>query len=844
MDYKDKIITIEEVLAKVKSNDVIVTGMSANEPLAFLEKLPTIADRVENVTITNCLPVYDGEYLRDEKCIKAFNIESWFFTGVMRKAFKNGNVSHIPGHLHLYAKKRREQVRTNLFICQASMPDENGNVSLGMSNVYETAFLDYSDMIVLEINKKMPFTDGDHIINVKDVDYLVEVDYDLLELPDAPSSKEDELIGKHIADLINDGDCIQVGIGGIPNAVCNCLMDKKHLGIHTEMMTTGLMRLMKNGAVDNSMKQVDVGKSVCAFILGTKELYDFVKNNKDMYIMNAFQANNPDYIKNNDNQVSINTCIEIDLTGQCCSETIGTRQFSGSGGQCDTAVGAQNSKNGRSFISLHSTTVLTDKKTGEKKRISKIVPTLKPGATVTLGRCDVDYVVTEFGVACLRGLSIDKRAQALIAIAHPDFRDELYKQAVECGYITEKSNKNKNIDRSVSQVKNVYLLGICRTAVGSFGGTLKDVKAADLGSLVIKESLNRAGVKPEQVDEVFMGNVLQAAQGQNVARQCSLKAGIPIDTPATTLNKVCGSGLHAVTLAYRTILAGEGECIVAGGTESMSNAPFAVNGTRFGHKMGNNPMIDVMINDGLWDAFNNYHMGITAENIAEKYNITRQMQDEFAVRSQERAAKAIEEGKFKSEIVPVEIPQRKGEPIIFDTDEYVKPGTALEKIAKLKPSFKKDGTVTAANASGLNDGAAAVIVASEEFVKKHNLKPMAKIVATGSKGVDPSVMGLGPIPSVKAALEKANLKVEDIDLIEANEAFASQAIEVCKELDFPAEKTNVNGGAIAIGHPIGASGARILTTLMYEMEKRESKYGIATLCIGGGMGEAVIIERV
>lgn len=438
MDYSNKLVTIEEILSKIKSKDVIVTGMSANEPIEFLKKLPTIADKVQDVTITNCLPVYDGEYLSDPKCIEAFNIESWFFTAPMRKAFKNGNISHIPGHLHLYARKRKERVRTNFFICQSSMPDEDGNVSLGISNVYETEFLNYSDNIVLEMNKKMPFVKGDHSINLKDVNYVVEVDYDLLELSDAQSCDKDNVIGKFIADNINDGDCIQVGIGGIPNAVCNFLSDKKHLGVHTEMMTTGIMRLMKSGAIDNTMKQADIGKSVCAFILGTKELYDFVDDNPEIYIMNAFQTNNPEYIKNNDNQVSINTCIEIDLTGQCCSETIGTRQFSGSGGQCDTAVGALNSKNGRSFIALYSTTTLTDKATGERKEISKIVPTLKPGAAITLGRCDVDYVVTEYGVACLRGTSINQRAKDLISIAHPKFRDELYKQAVEYGYILEK----------------------------------------------------------------------------------------------------------------------------------------------------------------------------------------------------------------------------------------------------------------------------------------------------------------------------------------------------------------------------------------------------------------------
>ena len=392
-------------------------------------------------------------------------------------------------------------------------------------------------------------------------------------------------------------------------------------------------------------------------------------------------------------------------------------------------------------------------------------------------------------------------------------------------------------------MKNVYLVGLCRTAIGSFGGTLKGVKAADLGALVIKEALNRAGVEGKDVDEVFMGNVLQAAQGQSPARQMAIKAGLPIEVPATTLNKVCGSGLHAVSLAYRTILAGEADCIVAGGAESMSCAPYAVNGARFGVKMGNQTMVDCMISDGLWDAFNNYHMGITAENVAEQYGLTREMQDEFAVASQQKAAKAIETGAFKDEIVPVVIPQRKGDPIVFDTDEYVKAGTTLEKIAKLKPAFKKDGTVTAANASGINDGACAMLVVSEDFVKAHNLKPMVRIIATGSKGVDPSVMGLGPIPSVKHALSKANLTVKDIDIFEANEAFASQSLAVCRDLELPAEKVNPNGGAIALGHPIGASGARILTTLVYEMLHSDAKLGCATLCIGGGMGEAVIVEK-
>ena len=394
-------------------------------------------------------------------------------------------------------------------------------------------------------------------------------------------------------------------------------------------------------------------------------------------------------------------------------------------------------------------------------------------------------------------------------------------------------------------MKEVYLVSMARTAVGSFGGTLKSTPAVELGALVIKEALKRGGVEASQVNELFFGNVLQAGLGQNPARQAALKAGLPIETPATTLNKVCGSGLHSVSIAYRTIMAGEAECVVAGGMESMSMAPYAINSARWGARMNNTSMTDVMVNDGLWDAFNNCHMGITAENVTEKYGITREMQDELALRSQTRAAAAIAEGKFKDEIVPVVIPQKKGDPIVFDTDEYVKPGTTMEKLAKLKPAFKRDGgTVTAGNASGINDGAAAIVVASGEFVKAHGLKPMAKIVATGSVGVDPALMGTGPIPSVRQALKKAGLETKDIDLFELNEAFAAQAAAVNAELGLTPDNVNVNGGAIAIGHPIGASGARILVTLCYEMARRGAKYGVASLCIGGGMGEALVVERV
>ena len=394
-------------------------------------------------------------------------------------------------------------------------------------------------------------------------------------------------------------------------------------------------------------------------------------------------------------------------------------------------------------------------------------------------------------------------------------------------------------------MKEVYLVNMCRTAVGSFGGSLKSIPAVKLGALVIEEALKRAGVDKKDVDEVLFGNVLQAGLGQNPARQAAIYAGLPIETPATSLNKVCGSGLHAVSLAYRSIKAGEADCIVAGGMENMSLAPYVSNSNRWGARMGNYSMVDAMVNDGLWDAFNNYHMGTTAENVAEQYGVTREMQDELALRSQTRAAEAVAAGKFKDEIVPVVIPQKKGDPIVFDTDEYVKAGTTMDKLAKLKPAFKRDGgTVTAGNASGINDGAAAIVVCSGEFVEKHGLKPMAKVVATGSVGVDPTIMGMGPVPSVRQALKKAGLETTDIDLYELNEAFAAQASAVSAELGLTPDNVNVNGGAIAIGHPIGASGARILVTLCHELAKREAKYGVASLCIGGGMGEAVLVERV
>lgn len=392
-------------------------------------------------------------------------------------------------------------------------------------------------------------------------------------------------------------------------------------------------------------------------------------------------------------------------------------------------------------------------------------------------------------------------------------------------------------------MREVVIASAVRTALGSFGGSLKDVPAVDLGALVIKEALNKAGVKPECVDEVLMGNVIQAGLGQNPARQAAVKAGLPVEIPSMTINKVCGSGLRCVALAAQMIKAGDADVIVAGGMENMSQGPYVLRTARFGQRMGDGKMVDAMVNDALTDAFNGYHMGITAENIAEQWGLTREMQDEFAANSQIKAEAAIKAGKFKDEIVPVVIPQRKGDPIVFDTDEFPRFGTTAEKLAKLRPAFKKDGTVTAGNASGINDGAAALVVMSAEKAKELGVTPICKIVSYGSKGLDPSIMGYGPFYATKKALEGTGLTVADLDLIEANEAFAAQSLAVAKDLEFDMSKVNVNGGAIALGHPVGASGARILVTLLHEMMKRDAKRGLATLCIGGGMGTALVVER-
>ncbi len=392
-------------------------------------------------------------------------------------------------------------------------------------------------------------------------------------------------------------------------------------------------------------------------------------------------------------------------------------------------------------------------------------------------------------------------------------------------------------------MRNVVIASAARTPVGSFGGAFKNVPAVDLGVAAAKEAMKRANVTPEMIDEVILGNVLQAGLGQNIARQVTLGAGCPETVPAMTINKVCGSGLRAVSLAAQIIKAGDADIILAGGTESMSRAPYLLPDYRWGGRMGNGAVVDEMIKDGLWDAYNDYHMGVTAENVAKEYGISREDQDKLAVTSQNRAEKARAEGRFKDEIAPVEVKGKKGAVTVIDTDEYIREGVTLEGISGMKPAFIKEGTVTAANASGINDGAACLIVMSEEKAKELGVEPMAKIVSYASAGVDPKIMGTGPIPSSRKALEKAGLEVKDMDLIEANEAFAAQAGAVAKELGLDMDKVNVNGGAIAIGHPIGASGARILTTLLFEMKRRDAKKGLATLCIGGGMGTALVVER-
>jgi acyl-CoA hydrolase len=437
MDYKDKLISVTEALNLVKSNDMIVTGLGAAEAQEFMNHIHTIADRVENVTITNCLSMANGEYLKAEYK-NSFNVDGWFFSPSLRKALPNGNISFIPNHLHLAGWKRLAHVKPNIYVGSATMPDKHGYISLSVSNTYERRMIDAADIVILEINPNYPRTFGDVELHISKVNYLIETNYEVPSIPDVPSSEKDMVIGKYIADMIYDGDCIQLGIGGIPNAVAASLKDKKDLGVHTEMMTSGMVELAKLGVINGSKKTLHRDKIVCTFALGNKELYEFLDNNPSVLVMDGNYVNDPATFGKVDNMVSINTTIEVDLTGQCCSESIGPVQFSGTGGQADTAIGAQNAKNGRSFIALYSTAMVKNPETGEREEISKIVPMLKQGAIVSLSRNDVDFVVTEFGIAALRGTNTKERVERLIQIAHPKFREELRKQAHEIGLIYDK----------------------------------------------------------------------------------------------------------------------------------------------------------------------------------------------------------------------------------------------------------------------------------------------------------------------------------------------------------------------------------------------------------------------
>lgn len=430
-----KIIKLSDALKLVKNEDYIVAGMAASEGREFFTHLHEIANDITHITIDNCLPLSKYKFMLDESLTDKFSINSWFFSGDLRKSFKNGNISFIPNHLNFAGIRRLDYKIPDIYVGNCTPPDKHGYVSLSLSNVYEKTVLTNAKTVILEINPKLPRTFGDLEVHESQIDYFVEVDYDIPELPDTESNEKDKVIGKSIAALINDGDCLQLGIGGIPNAVAAALAGKKHLGVHTEMLTTGLMNLVKSGAIDNSRKTLHPGKMVAAFALGTKELYEFMDDNPAIIILDGHYVNDPCVIGKNDNQVSINTTIEIDLTGQCCSESIGPIQFSGTGGQTDTATGAQRSKNGRSFIALYSTANVKNKETGIREEISKIVPFLKPGAAVSLSRNDVDYIVTEYGAVRLRGTSIKERVELLISIAHPKFRDELREKAIEIGYI-------------------------------------------------------------------------------------------------------------------------------------------------------------------------------------------------------------------------------------------------------------------------------------------------------------------------------------------------------------------------------------------------------------------------
>ncbi|MBN2540148.1 MAG: acetyl-CoA hydrolase/transferase family protein [Bacilli bacterium] len=434
---KHEFVTIDKILDLIQSDMHIVVGSAAAEPQELMLNLSKTASRVKHVTVSNCLPVADADFYVDEKFRDSFFLDGWFYTGVLRKTHKHGNISFIPNNLHFAGKKRIDYKKVDIFVTAATMPDEHGFVSLSVSNIYEKEILEQADIVVLEVNDNFPRTYGDMEVHINDVDYLVKTNYEPPTLPNPEPNEKDVIIGNYIANEIHDGDTIQLGIGGIPNAVAKALLNKKDLGIHTEMFTSNMIDLIQAGVVNGKKKTLHRGKHVCCFAFGTKEMYDFIDGNPSILMLQGRYVNDPAIIGLNDNQVSINSTLEIDLTGQCCSESIGTTHFSGTGGQTDTAVGAQNAKNGRSFISLYSTAMVRNKETGEKEEVSKIVCTLKPGAAVSLSRNDVDYVVTEYGIVSLRGKNIRERAKDLISIAHPKFREQLKKEALEVGFLNE-----------------------------------------------------------------------------------------------------------------------------------------------------------------------------------------------------------------------------------------------------------------------------------------------------------------------------------------------------------------------------------------------------------------------
>lgn len=439
-DYSDKIISLQQALDMVKPNDYIVTGMCIAEAKDFMSRLHTVADRIDDVTVSNCIPMADHEFFSNPQYCGKFMLETWFYTATLRQFHKNGNVSFIPNHLHLASRKRLDYKKPNIYVGAACMPDKHGNISLSLSTTYEKHMIEAADITILEINPNFPRTFGDMQVHVSEIDYLVESNYQPHAIPIVPSSDKDQIIGKYIAEYIDDGACIQLGIGGIPNAVADALHGKKDLGIHTEMFSDGMMHLYKSGAITGKYKNIQKGRMVATFAMGSAELYAFLDDNPAVEFLDGSYTNDPKVIALNDNQVSINTTLEVDLTGQCASESLGSVQFSGTGGQSDTAIGAQDSKGGMSFIALYSTAMVRNRATGEREEVSKIVHQLKPGAAVSLSRNDVDYVVTEYGVAELRGTSIRERVDRLTAIAHPKFRDQLMEKAYELGLIYERQS--------------------------------------------------------------------------------------------------------------------------------------------------------------------------------------------------------------------------------------------------------------------------------------------------------------------------------------------------------------------------------------------------------------------